>query len=157
MHIEFDILVAQLINFIIIFVLLKKFLWDFISKEIVQRKDMMKKLKNADEEYNEMLEEANKKADEIISQASQEKRTIIDEAKMLADKEWEKIISWARKQADNIIADAKAETKTLKRDLETSREQGVKDTVKIVVKRLLDEDVNLQDKYLSTLLKDLKS
>jgi len=60
--------VAQIINFLILFFLFKKFLTKPIATIIEDRRDLIKKLENADKVYEEKLEDARLQAKNIINE-----------------------------------------------------------------------------------------
>ncbi len=146
----------QIINLIIFFVIFRFMFWGKISKSLKERKEMISKLKNADEEYENLLAKAQSEKTAIIDEALDHKKSIITEAKILAEKEKTKIIDWANKKAEDIISSAQMQSNEMQKSLEANFERWVKETVKIVVKKIIDENSNLQDQYLDNLVKNVK-
>ncbi len=144
----------QVVNLIIFFFLFKYFFADKIISAINERKELMNKLKNADEEYENIIESANKKYEELVEQASKHKESILAEANQLAEKEKEKIISSANKKAEDIVNNAQIESEKIKKDLENNWEQSVKDTTKTVLTKLFDRNVDFQDEYIKKLIQE---
>jgi len=154
-----DILInvlVQGINIVIFFMLLKYFLAEPISKEVAKRRELLDKIKNAEERYQQILKEAEEKKSQILKQALEHKEKILQEAKAMAYQEKQKIIEEARKKADEIIESAKAYGEKLKQELIKSWEDALKRTAKVVVKKLFEKDVELQDKYLDEVINQFK-
>lgn len=68
MEIKLDMLVAQIINFAIIFWLYKKYLAKHIIAAIEERRTLIKKLENADTEYEQMINGAKQEAADIVQE-----------------------------------------------------------------------------------------
>jgi F0F1-type ATP synthase membrane subunit b/b' len=95
MDIKIDLLIAQIVNFAILFFLAKWLFGDKIIKAIEERKQLIKKLKLADDEYARMIELAKKESNKIITKANKKKETILSEGKMIADEERKKVVDFA--------------------------------------------------------------
>ncbi|MEI8252828.1 MAG: hypothetical protein WCG25_03650 [bacterium] len=61
----------------------------------------------------------------------------------------------AKRKADMIIEHASTETKRIQDELTKNRELSVKNTTKLVVKKIFNEKKDLQDDYINTIIKDL--
>lgn len=154
MEISFSSLAAQIINFGIMFFLFSKFVAKPISKQIEDRRRLIEKIKKADELYKEKIEEAEKKAESIISDGLVKKESIITEWESLALKKQIEIIQEANKKADKITSDANNSAKVLSAELEKNFIDSVKKTSKVVVKKLLQKDLDLQKSYLDEIIKE---
>lgn len=84
------------------------------------------------------------------------RKNLIQEAKLIAEEERDKIIEEADHQAELIISDAQQEWEKIRGKLKEQRLSSVKDTSKKVVKKLLKQNKELEDKYFSVILKDFK-
>ncbi len=147
---------AQVINLIVFFWLLKKFVAAPLISELEERKQLLQKLKGAQKEYDRIISEAKQKADSIISEANELKKKIIAEAEESAKARQQEIVDEAQRKAEDIIQQAKIEAEKIKTSLEAGWEEGVKKIAKLVVKKLLQEDVAIQDKYLHQLINEFK-
>ncbi len=147
---------AQIVNLLIFFWLLKKFVAAPLIKELEERKKLLEKLKQAEQEYERIISEAKQKAEEIISEANSLKKKIVVEAEESAKIRQQEIIAEAQRKAEDIVQQAKIEAEKIKTSLEAGWEEGVKKVAKLVVKKLLQEDVQLQDKYLHKLINEFK-
>jgi len=146
----------QVINILIFFWVFKYFFADAIVNAIEERRKLINKLKNAEQEYKMMIEKAEGEKKQIIEEALQHKNQIIEEARALALKEKEKIIEEAKRKAKEIVDNAKAEWEKLKKQLEETWEESLKYTTKLVVRKLFNEDKDLKEEYLKKLIEEFK-
>ncbi|KKR81217.1 MAG: ATP synthase subunit b [Candidatus Daviesbacteria bacterium GW2011_GWA1_41_61] len=94
------LLIAQVVNFLLLLFILKRFLYKPILKALEQRKQkIVQSLKNA-EEIEKRLEAVSKEREEALRKASKEAETIIGEATTSADR----IIAQAHEKAQKDIS-----------------------------------------------------
>ncbi len=153
-EIQLDMLIAQLINFAIIFWIYKKFLATPIVAMIEERRALMKKLENADDTYQQMIDDASTKANTIIKDATDKKESIVSEAQDLAKQEEAKILEKANNQASSIVDKAEVAAKRLSQDFEDNFEEWVKATTEVVVKKLLWKESDLEKGYIEKLIQE---
>lgn len=148
--------IAQILNFLVLFWIFKRFLGDSISTSIEERRTLVKKLKHADIQYQEILDKAKIESDKIISHAKKRSDAILFEGESLA-KERSKVIleEWENK-AKAILLQAQKEAKKLEENLANNWSSSLKSTSKLLVKKILWSDEKLQEKYLDNLIDDLK-
>lgn len=139
------LLAAQVVNFLILLFILKKFLYRPILKILEKRKELVvKTLKNA-EESEKIYREASEKADQIIANAAEESKKILDETKKMGaqvleeyNKAGAEILQRANVQAIEVI-------KADKVVFETEMKKHLGDLVvlafeKVTGKRLTEKD-----------------
>jgi F0F1-type ATP synthase membrane subunit b/b' len=68
MDVSISALIAQIINFAIIFWLFSKFAAKPLANEIENRRALLAKLEHADQAYAQKLQEAEKQAEKIIAE-----------------------------------------------------------------------------------------
>ncbi len=146
---------AQLVNFLLIYYLVKRYLFPSLSRTIKERQKTIKegvdkareaeaKLLMANQEYEERLSEARAKAREIINSAHQEAEEIMKQARGRAELEAKKIVKDA--QAEIIKEKERAE-----KDL---RSYAVKLAVLIAEKLMRKSiDQQTQEKIIRELVK----
>lgn len=103
--------VAQVINFLILAFVFKKFLYKPILKVL---KDREEKIKTGLEEAtlaHEALEKANEKKEELLSKAAKDSEKIIAETKSVAEKIKEEMLAESKKAAEKIISEANSQAK----------------------------------------------
>jgi len=97
------VVIAQIINFSIIFFIFYYFLWDKIVKIIEERRKKLEALDNSDEVVKQKIQEAEKKSEELISQARKKALSIQKEAEESAKREALQKIQNAEQKAQWII------------------------------------------------------
>jgi len=152
MEISISSLIAQIINFGIMFFIFSKFAARPLSNQIEERRKLISKIKKADELYKEKISEAEWKANNLIQDAMHQKDKIIVEWETLALKQQIQIVNEANHKADKIILEAKYTAKILEQELEKNFVESVKNTSKSVVKKLLQKDIELQNNYLEEIV-----
>ncbi len=118
--VEWNLLLAQIVNFLIIFFVLKKFFYKPIATALDDRKQkIVESLKNA-ETIEKKLTATEEKTAKLISDARREAQTIIDSAR----KESVELTSQARLETQKMVesmqekAHAQIELETMQKDLE---------------------------------------
>ena len=118
---------------------------------------MVTKLENADQEYDKMLSQAHEKAEHVIHEAINKKNDIMAQAGAVAENKQKEIIENAHSKANMIIKTAEEKSRLLEQEFEYNFERGVKQTTEIVVRKLLNQDTQLQQEYINSLVKEATS
>jgi F-type H+-transporting ATPase subunit b len=139
---ELKVAIFYFINFVLVFVVLKKLVFDNLSKVIQERQDKIQdginkfqqaewELQRANNKSQEIIDEAKKQANLIIEQSHKDAATIAIELKQLAEKEIQELKTKAHKQ--------------LEIDKESMKNELKDETVKLVLlltEKLLKQKVN---------------
>jgi F-type H+-transporting ATPase subunit b len=105
-HIQWQLLLAQMVNFAIVLFVLWKFAYKPILKTLNDRTNKIEKgVKDADE-ARKKLEEVSISEKEILKKAKMESQEIIKRAEESAKKEADNISVEAKKQTEKMITDA---------------------------------------------------
>lgn len=147
---------VQIVNLAIFFFAFKYFLWDTITAALEERQRLMKKLKNAEHEYNKIIEDAHKEWEVILSATLEKQKHLVKEHDLLLLKSKKDILDAANKKAEDISKNAELQGQKIKKELEDNREESVKHASKIVVKKLITENTELKNEYLTSLIKEIK-
>lgn len=120
---DWKVLLAQLVNFVLLLVIVKKFLYGPLVKVIDERnkkistalddsKKIEEKLQTIESKEKELLglakEKAKKEREEMLEIAAKERQKIIDDAKTQAGREYEKgleKLQAAQKEAVKVLSD----------------------------------------------------
>lgn len=127
--IDWKLLVEQALAFLILVVVLAKFVYPALMKAVDSRREQIEaatreakeaeeKLAEAESKVADLLAEARKEADEMLARTQTEANTVVADAE---DK--------AKVRAEQIVADARQQ---LDRDVRKAREALKKDTVELV-------------------------
>ena len=135
--IEPKLLLAQLVNFTIIMLVLKKYLYqpilDLLDKrkaEIAENAKVSEKLKKSEVEMNE-------KVDKALSKAREEALGIINDAKKTAKEVEKDMVTAAHEQAETIMTRAKKEAEEMKKSAQLELQKEAIDLAVAMAGRLL--------------------
>lgn len=101
------LLAAQVVNFLIILYLLKRFAYKPILQVLKTRQETIKKSLKDAEEARLLLEKTEQKEKEILKKAQEEAKKIIAETKKQSDLMLQEAEARTRKQAERILQEAR--------------------------------------------------
>ena len=138
-------IIIALINLVILFLILKKFLFGPVQKVIKKREEELSgqydkanetllEAQNAKEEYETRLNGAKLEADDIIKNATD-----------TAAKRSEKIIEGATEEADAIVGRAKAQAELEKKRAQSDIKNEIADVSSLIAEKLLAREINGED------------
>lgn len=154
MTIKLDVLLVQIIHILLLFWIFRKLIWDSLSTALLERRSKVEKLQNADAEYARILAEAQESADAAIKAWVQRKEEIVAEAALLAKKRADEIVALAEKQSERIQSEATQKAANLEKELKDGFVDGVRNTTKLIVTKLVNDDVTLQNTYIDGLVQE---
>ncbi|OGD85624.1 ATP synthase F0 subunit B [Candidatus Curtissbacteria bacterium RBG_13_35_7] len=140
------LLLAQIVNFLIILFLLKKFFYKPILKVLDERKSRIEEsLKNAD-----LIEEKLKKTEEksalILQDTQKNAQELIDNAKKEAGNIQDQASKDARKTIEEAIIEAKKQIEAQRLEMQNKLEKETVGLVADVVKKVLRRNLKPQEK-----------
>ena len=120
------LLLAQIINFLIVFYILKRLLYKPFLTMLKKREREVKEGLAAAQQGREILEEATEKEKDILKKASNNAQKIVDSAKSEASALSKQIEENAKKQSERMLAEAreKIEQEAKESEERLSREIG---------------------------------
>lgn len=157
MNLKLDVLIIQLANIFIVFWLFRKFIGSVLTAEIVRRKEAVKKLEHAEHTYREIVTEAEQKAHALFVAWVEQKELIIAEAKQVAQRRADEIVQAWHKKVEQMLRDATMHTAQLERELKEGFVDGVKTTTQLVVNKLFENDLRLEEKYVERLVAEFSA
>ncbi len=142
---NFKLLFIQLFGFLILFWLLKKFLFGRVMEMVQKRGDEIRsayeenertrdEVKSLQSEYQQKLQEARKEAEEIIQSATEK-----------AEKAGQEIITKTRQEADDLRKRGLAEIEQEKQKVISEVRTDVVNLSVEIAKRLIEKSVEKQD------------
>ena len=144
------LLIAQIVNFLIILFLLKKFFYKPIIKLLDDRKKKIEEsLKNADF-IEERLKQTEEKSIQIIEEARRNSQNLITESKKEADRILAQAAIEARKSAEQTILDAQTQLNLQKQEMKKELEGETLTLVVEVVRKVLGRTVSPKEKQVLT-------
>jgi len=151
-------MLVQLISFIILLLLLKKFAWKPLMKVMQDRQEYISNEIDMAETSRKDAEAAAKTAAEELKQTRAEAQSIIEEARKAAQQQEENIIAAARREAERLkeaaVEDIANEKEKAMQALQAQvASLSVQIASKIIEKEISSED---QDKLISDYVKELE-
>ena len=119
--VDYILIAAQIVNFLVILYLLKRFLYKPLFKVFQERQNLVKESITKAEEATKALEKAEKNEKAVIKKARDEANQLLTDAKDNAADIMKKAEEAARKQTQQLLAEAKEqialETKKAQQEL----------------------------------------
>lgn len=146
MEINLGIMLATIVNFLLLYAILKHFFFEKVKSIIDEREDYIN-------ESLESAEDATAKArmlvienERVLKQAKKEGKKIIEYEKQKAEKIYSEIVEEAKKEADLVMERAKVEINREKEKVEYGLKKEAIDLAlelsKKVIEKNIDEDKN---------------
>lgn len=154
LSINWSVFVVQLINFALVYWLFHRFVAKPLIESLLYRREQVRKAEHAEQVYEETLAKAEEEKKAIITEAVDHKNKLVEQAQIAAKQKADGIVQQAQKAAQHIEEKAQQKAQKLEQELKNDFVDGVKQTAHVVVKKLFDKDVDLQQKYLDTLVSE---
>lgn len=142
MEIHWSQIIATIINFAILYFVLRHFLFKPVNDTINNRQNQIVDNINKAEEDRKKAEELRIENQNQLSQAKQEGKNIVEEYKVKADKVSTDILQGARKEAETILERAKVEAEREKEKAADEIKNQVVDLAVVLSSKALEESVN---------------
>lgn len=151
-------LVAQIINFLIIFYLLKRFLYKPVFEMLKKREDNIAKGIKQTEEARIILEKTIEQEKKILTKASDEGKKLIEEAKNQAKQIAIEIEESTKLQTEKMILEAKQQIEYESREIEKQITENVSILASEMLAKSLEGifDTKQQKEILEKSLKKIK-
>jgi F-type H+-transporting ATPase subunit b len=158
-HIDWKLLIAQIVNFGIVLAVLWYFALKPLLKTMKDRgEEIDASLKNA-EKIKENLTKVEKDKDAILMAAKKEAQMIIEESRKQGNEQGEQMVNNAKQEVQAVIATAKEQINTAKEKMLVDAKAEVGDLVIQATKKILEKtgSKELDEKMVEKTLKELKS
>lgn len=141
-HIDIKLVVAQLVNFAIVFFVLKKFAYGPMMKLMNDRTEKIEKgIKDAENAGKKIAEIAEKEK-EVLVEAKKQAQEIVSKAEAVALKNKEEIIAEAKAQSEKILADSAKKIEQEKNQMMQEVKGQIADLVVSATSKLIEEKVD---------------
>lgn len=138
-------ILISLANLLILFLLLKKFLYKPVRKMLEQRQSEIDDSYKAAEEAKQRAQASEQNWNERMQQADVRSSEIIQEAAVLAGQRKEQILSEAKAQAEGIVRQAEQEAILVQRKAEDTMKQEIVSVSALLTEKLLNREINEED------------
>lgn len=140
--VEGKLLIAQLINFFILFFLLKRFAYRPILKMLEKRKNQIETgIRNA-EAASQKLKEIEEKEENILRKARKEAQEIIEKTRAQAAKNTERLILAAEKQKAEILQETQAQLEREKRKIISEAKAEIGTLIIQATEKIIEEKID---------------
>lgn len=141
-HIDAKLILAQFINFAIVFFVLYKFAYGPVLKVLKDRAKKIEKGLTDAEESQKKLTEMSEKEREVLVKARKDAQEIIKKAEDQAIKNKEGIIAEANKQADVLIKKAQLGIEEEKNKVMSEVKNEIAGLVMLATEKIIGEKIN---------------
>lgn len=130
---------AQIVNFLILAFIFKRFLYKPILKTLKDRKNVIAKGVEDAAQAAKNMAEAQAQKEEIIKKAGQEAEEILDETKKTADELKTHILADAKSEAEKIVKNAKHQADLQMEDMERRAKKASLDNSMAILGKVMDK------------------
>lgn len=145
--IEPNLLLAQIVNFLIIFFVLSKLLYKPILGMLEKRKKEIEAGLALTQKLREEEEKMNSRKEKLMDEARREAQTIVEAGKKEADAQGKEIIEAAHEAAGGIIAKGKEDVTALRTRMEKDVRRAAVDIAVAMSKQLLSKILTPADQH----------
>lgn len=143
-HIEANLLLAQIVNFVIVLLVLYKVAYKPVLKTLNERTGKIEKGMEDAEESRKKLENALQLEKEILTQAKKEAQGIIRKAEDNAKKNADSFALETKEKTDKMIAEAKKIIEQEKNKMFTELKMNIAGLVVSATEKVLEEKIDHQ-------------
>ncbi|MDP1846089.1 MAG: F0F1 ATP synthase subunit B [Candidatus Moranbacteria bacterium] len=140
--IDWKLLIAQIVNFLVLLFVLYKFAYGPVLAMLDKRQKKIEKgLKDADEAHKKLAESADMQK-EILRKARIEAKDIVEKSYVQAEKSKSEIAAEAKTQAEKIIANAKDQIELEKNKMITEVKSEIGSLVVAAAEKIINEKID---------------
>ena len=143
--VELPLLLTQIVNFSIMFLILTKFLYRPILKALKDRKEKIEEGLRASQKAQEEAEKMHKKKEELVTEAREEARSIIEEAKKAGKQLKDELVKEGKEDLLHLKLKQEKELEQQKKTLEVEVGQHTVEIAGEMVRRLLGQVLSEKD------------
>ena len=135
----------SLCNLLLLFLIIKKFLYKPVKKALKKRKDALQNQYDEAQNAENAAVSLKKEWEDKISGAQDEADRIVKASVNQADMKSDKIIAEAREKADDIVHQAEEEAKLERKKAEKDMKQEIVDISTLLTEKILVREINEDD------------
>lgn len=138
-------IIISLCNLLILFLLLKKFLYKPVKKVLEERQKLIDERFESAEKAEKLALSSKKSYEEKLSNAQTEAEEIIKEANKKAERRSDKIILNAKEKADTIIRQAETDAKLEMQKAKSEIKREITEVSSMLTEKLLEREIQSAD------------
>ena len=140
--IELHILIAQIINFLVLLFILRRFLYRPLIKFLDKRKGIIEKGLNDAQKAKEELSKIQTVKEEKIIEGEKEADKIIEKSKKTAEQKSGLILKEAQEKSEGIIKEAKQMAEEEKKEAKQKLKEEIRDLVFLASSKILEKNID---------------
>lgn len=138
-------IIISICNLLILFILLKKFLYKPVQNMLKQRQDIIDKSIESAKQADKEAQSSKKLYEEKLRGADDEAAEIISEAKNKAQRKSDKIVASAKDKADDIVNRAKADAELEVKKAQSQIKHEITEVSTLLSEKILEREINSDD------------
>ncbi|OKO96683.1 ATP synthase F0 sector subunit b [Geobacillus proteiniphilus] len=151
-------IIYQLLMFIILLALLRKFAWQPLMNIMKQREEHIANEIDQAEKRRQEAEKLLQEQRELMKQSRQEAQALIENARKLAEEQKEQIVASARAEAERVKEAAKKEIEREKEQAMAALREQVASLSVLIASKVIEKELTEQDqrKLIEAYMKDVQ-
>ncbi|MFQ6049637.1 MAG: F0F1 ATP synthase subunit delta [Candidatus Paceibacterales bacterium] len=156
--IDFKLLFAQIINFLVLLWLLKIFLYKPLIKNLEERAKKAKEIEQGEKEIQRKKKEMEKEEEEMIRKTKEKTSQILETAATISKEERERILEKTEKEVRGILKEAKERAEFRIKEAKEEEKEIIKVEAVNILKQVLSSSFSrkLHHKYTEDTLEELE-
>lgn len=138
-------ILISLCNLLLLFLILKKFLYGTVKKTLAERQQMIDDQYNSAQEAERSALQSKANYEEKMKNAQAEADVIIKEARVKAEHRSDKIIGAAKQKSDDMLRQAENEVRLEKKKASSEIKREIADVSAMLTEKLLEREINSAD------------
>lgn len=138
-------ILISLCNLLLLFLILKKFLYNPVKRMLKERSDSINKQYASADEARLSAEADRRSWEEKLQSADDEADGLIKKASEQAGRRSDEILTEAREKADSIIKDAEAQAAFERKKAESDIKKEIADISVMLTEKLIDREITPED------------
>ena len=138
-------ILISLCNLLLLFLILKRFLYKPVKRVLAERKAMLDKQYAAADEAQSSAEASKRAWEEKLRNAQAEADHLLKKAGAAADRRGEQILSDAKEKADEIVRQAKTQAILEHKKAEAGIKKEIVDVSAILTEKMLGREIRTED------------
>ena len=138
-------ILVSLLNLVILFLIIKKFLYQPVKNVLKSRQDKIDEQNNKASEYLSDAERTKAELEAKLNEAESKADEILNEATVNATRRKEKILGEAREEADSIIRQAKTNAELEMKKAESHIKEEIIEVSSLLAQKMLRREISKED------------
>ena len=150
-------IIISICNLLILFLILKKFLYKPVQNMLAQRQGLIDKDLESAREADKAAQANKKLYEEKLKNADEEAAEIIGDAKKKAQRKSDKILSNAKDKADDIVNQARSDAALEVKKAQSEIKHEITEVSTMLSEKILEREINKDDhrKLIDSFIEDL--